>query len=75
MSFKQEAIDAIEVYRRNTAHILGEDDEIVKTIGNCKKLVEEIEDTSEEELKAKLEEAYAHGYTEAEAKFHKESKA
>lgn len=77
MSFKQEVIDAIEVYRKNTAHILGENDEIVKAIGNCKKLVEEIEDTSEEELEAKLEElkdkledAYAHGYTAAEAEWY-----
>lgn len=70
MSFKQEAIEAIEVYRKNTAHILGENNEIVKAIENCKKLVEEIEDMSEEELKFKLEEAYAHGYTEAEAQMH-----
>ena len=69
-SFKQEVIDAIEVYRKNTAHVLGENDEIVKAIENCKKLVEEIEDMSEEELKLKLEEAYAHGYTEAEAQMH-----
>lgn len=44
MSFKQEVIDAIEVYRKNTAHILGENNEIVKAIENCKKLVEEIND-------------------------------
>lgn len=69
-NFKQEAIEAIEVYRKNTAHILGENNEIVKAIENCKKLVEEIEDMSEEELKFKLEEAYAHGYTEAEAQMH-----
>lgn len=44
MSFKQEVIDAIEVYRKNTAHVLGENDEIVKAIENCKRLVEEIKE-------------------------------
>lgn len=41
---KQEAIDAIEVYRRNMAHILGDNDEKVKVIETCERLVEEIED-------------------------------
>ena len=42
---KQEAIDALELYRRNMAHILGENDEKVKVIETCITLVEEIEDT------------------------------
>ena len=44
MIYKEEAIDAIEVYRRNTEHILGENSEIVKAIKTCEMLVEEIED-------------------------------
>lgn len=43
-NFKQEAIEAIEVYRKNTAHVLGENDEIVKAIENYKRLVEEIQE-------------------------------
>lgn len=45
MIYKQEAIDAIEVYRRNTEHILGEDSEIVKAIKTCEMLVQEVEET------------------------------
>ena len=41
---KQEAIDALECYRRNTAHILGENDAQVKTIETCIMLVREAED-------------------------------
>ena len=41
---KQEVIDALECYKRNTAHILGDNDEKVKTIETCIMLVEEIED-------------------------------
>lgn len=41
---KQEALDALELYHRNMEHILGPDDEKVKTIEMCIKLVEEIED-------------------------------
>lgn len=41
---KQEAIDAIEVYRRNMAHILGDNDEKVKTIETCIMLVREAEE-------------------------------
>lgn len=41
---KQEAIDSLECFRRNTAHILGDNDEKVKTIETCIMLVEEIED-------------------------------
>lgn len=44
MSFKQEAIEAIELYRKSTEHILGKDHEIVKAIENCKRLVEEIKE-------------------------------
>ena len=45
MIYKQEAIDAIECYRRNMAHILGEDAEQVKIIDTCINLVDEVEDT------------------------------
>ena len=41
---KQEAIDVLEVYKRNMAHILGDEDEKVKVIETCIMLVEEIED-------------------------------
>lgn len=41
---KQEAIDALECFRRNAAHILGDNAEKVKTIETCIMLVEEIED-------------------------------
>ena len=44
MIYKQEAIDAIEVYRRNTEHNLGENSEIVKAIKTCEMLGEEVED-------------------------------
>ena len=70
MSFKQEAIAVLNFYKRNMAHILGEEDERVKVIERCIGMVDEIEDMSEDELKFKLEEAYAHGYTEAEAQMH-----
>lgn len=39
---KQEAIDAIELYRRNMEHILGPEDERVKVIERCIHLVEDI---------------------------------
>jgi len=42
---KQEAIDVLEVYKRNMAHILGDSDEKVKVIETCIMLVSEIEDT------------------------------
>ena len=45
MIYKEEAIDAIEVYRRNTEHILGENSEIVKAIKTCEMLVQEVEET------------------------------
>ena len=41
---KQEALDALELYHRNMEHILGPEDEKVKTIETCIKLIEEIED-------------------------------
>jgi len=41
---KQEAIDALECYRRNMEHILGENDPQVKTIVTCIGLVDEVED-------------------------------
>lgn len=42
---KQEAIDSLECFRRNTAHILGDNDEKVKTIETCIMLVREAEET------------------------------
>ncbi|MBR6909080.1 MAG: hypothetical protein IKN35_02150 [Lachnospiraceae bacterium] len=47
MIYKQEALDNLEVFRRNTAHILGEDDPQVKTIDTCKMLVDEVEEKPE----------------------------
>ena len=41
---KQEAIDALECFRSNTAHILGDNDEKVKTIETCIMLVREAEE-------------------------------
>lgn len=43
---KQEAIDALECYKRNTAHILGDNDEKVKTIETCIMLVREAEESA-----------------------------
>ena len=45
--YKQEALDALECFRRNTAHILGDNDEKVKTIETCMMLVREAEEASE----------------------------
>ena len=45
MIYKQEAIDVLEVYRRNVEHILGDENELVKVIQTCIDLVSEIEDT------------------------------
>ena len=42
--YKQEALDSLECFRSNTAHILGDNDEKVKTIETCMMLVQEIED-------------------------------
>lgn len=41
---KQEVHDALEVYRRNLAHILGDKDEQVKVIETCQMLADEVED-------------------------------
>ena len=43
---KQEAIDALECYRRNLAHIVGDNDEKVKTIETCIMLVKEAEEAA-----------------------------
>lgn len=42
--FKKEALDALGVYRRNMSHIVGKNDEAVKAIETCIRLVDEIED-------------------------------
>ena len=41
---KQEIRDALEVYRRNMAHILGDKDEQVQVIETCQMLADEVED-------------------------------
>ena len=43
---KQEALDVLEAYRRNTEHVLGEKDEQVRVIKTCINLVDELEDDS-----------------------------
>ena len=40
---KQEALDVLEAYRRNTEHVLGENDEQTKAIKTCINLVDELE--------------------------------
>ena len=40
---KQEAIDVLEIFKANTEHILGEENEVVKAIKTCMMLVKEIE--------------------------------
>lgn len=44
MSFKQEALEALGVYKRNTVKALGEKDENVRVIGTCIRLIDEIEE-------------------------------
>ena len=43
---KQEALDVLEVYRRNMEHILGDRDEQVQAIETCINLIDELEDDS-----------------------------
>ena len=45
--YKQEALDSLECFRSNTAHILGDNDEKVKTIETCMMLVQEVGEASE----------------------------
>lgn len=45
---KQEALDSLECFRSNTAHILGDNDEKVKTIETCMMLVREAEEAQVE---------------------------
>ena len=44
--YKQEALDVLECYYRNTEHVLGGKDEQVKAIKTCINLVDELEDAS-----------------------------
>ena len=44
MSFKQEALKALEMYRQNMIKIVGESSELVKVIETCQRLVGEVED-------------------------------
>lgn len=42
MSYKTEVIDALEVYKRNTAHVLGEDSDMTRAIDRCIALTNEV---------------------------------
>ena len=44
MNIKQEILQALEFYKNNTEDILGENDEVVKTINNCISLTKEIKE-------------------------------
>ena len=44
MSYKQEAKEALECYRRNMEHVLGKDSSEVKAIKTCITLIDEVED-------------------------------
>lgn len=46
-SFKQEALDALGLYKRNMSHIVGKGDEKVKIIDTCIALLDEIEEKIE----------------------------
>ena len=39
----QEALDVLEIYKRNMIHILGDDNELVKVIETCQMLISELE--------------------------------
>lgn len=43
----QEAIDVLEIYRRNMTHILGDQDEKVKVIETCQMLISELEENKD----------------------------
>ena len=42
MSYKKEVIDALEVYKRNTAHVLGDDSDMARAIDRCIALTNEV---------------------------------
>lgn len=42
MSYKTEVIEALEVYKRNTAHVLGADSDMARAIDRCIALTNEV---------------------------------
>lgn len=42
MSYKKEVIDALEVYKRNTVHVLGDDSDMARAIDRCIALTNEV---------------------------------
>jgi len=48
MSYKKEVIDALEVYKRNTAHVLGDDSDMTRAIDRCIILADEVEEEQPE---------------------------
>lgn len=47
MCYIQEALDVLEIYRRNMIHILGDSDEKVKVIETCQMLISELEENKD----------------------------
>ncbi len=47
MCYIQEAIDVLEIYKRNMIHILGDQDEKVKVIETCQMLISELEENKD----------------------------
>jgi hypothetical protein len=43
----QEALDVLEIYKRNMIHILGDQDEKVKVIETCQMLISELEENKD----------------------------
>lgn len=43
----QEALDVLEIYKRNMIHILGDHDEKVKVIETCQMLISELEESKD----------------------------
>lgn len=47
MCYIQEALDILEIYKRNMIHILGDQDEKVKVIETCQMLISELEENKD----------------------------
>ena len=47
MCYIQEALDVLEIYKRNMIHILGDHDEKVKVIETCQMLISELEENKD----------------------------
>lgn len=47
MCYIQEALDVLEIYKRNMIHILGDQDEKVKVIETCQMLISELEENKD----------------------------